>query len=54
MSRSLTIEEDNISVAWAKAFIRVVDMGRDCSSDSRDTGVLGWRAEGSCADTPAP
>lgn len=26
MSRSLTIEEDNISVAWAKAFIRVVDM----------------------------
>lgn len=27
MSRSLTIEEDNISVAWAKAFIRVVDVG---------------------------
>ena len=27
MSRSLTIEEDNISVAWAKAFIRVVDLG---------------------------
>ena len=27
MSRSLTIEEKNISVAWAKAFIRVVNAG---------------------------
>ena len=27
MSRSLIIEEDNLSVAWARAFIRVVDAG---------------------------
>ena len=27
MSRSLTIEEDNLSVAWAKAFLHVVDAG---------------------------
>ena len=27
MNRSLTIEEDNLSVAWAKAFLRVVDAG---------------------------
>ena len=27
MNSSLTIEEDNLSVAWAKAFIRVVDVG---------------------------
>ena len=27
MSSSLSIEEDNLSVAWAKAFIRVVDAG---------------------------
>ena len=27
MSSSLTIEEDNLSVAWARAFIRVVDVG---------------------------
>ena len=27
MIRSLTIEEDNLSVAWAKAFLHVVDAG---------------------------
>lgn len=27
MSRPLSIEEDNLSVAWARAFIRVVDAG---------------------------
>ena len=27
MSRSLTIEEDNLSVAWAKALLRIVDAG---------------------------
>ena len=27
MSRSLTIEEDNLSVAWAKALLRVVEAG---------------------------
>ena len=27
MSRTLTIEEDNLSVAWAKALLRVVDAG---------------------------
>ena len=27
MNRSLTIEEDNLSIAWAKAFLRVVDAG---------------------------
>ena len=27
MSRSLTIEEDNLSVAWAKALFRVVEEG---------------------------
>ena len=27
MSRSLTIEEDNLSVAWSKAFLRIVDVG---------------------------